>query len=146
MYELIARNILRQFRIGKCYSGYEYVVHAIELMCFDERFSTCLTKVLYITIAENYKTSSLCVEKNIRRVIQVIWDNPDNEELIRKYFGVIYMHTKPSNKEFLGLLYEYVKSYNLLENIFRIDKIMCPISREACGVYANLVDTLRNLQ
>ena len=54
MQELIVKNILRQFRIGKRYNGYDYIVHAIGLAFFDERFMNCVTKVLYITIAQNY--------------------------------------------------------------------------------------------
>lgn len=146
MYELIVKNILRKFGVGKRYSGYDYIVHAIGLMCFDERFFTCVTKVLYITIAKNFNTSNTCVEKNIRSVINIIWDNPNNKDLIEKYFGLIYTYTKPSNKEFLGLLYEYVKSYDILEEIFHIDKITCPISNEVCDVYSSIVDALRNLQ
>lgn len=101
MQELIVKNILRQFRIGKRYNGYDYIVHAIELAFFDERFMNCVTKVLYITIAENYETSSLCVEKSIRKVIEVIWENDENKILIEKLFGSTYIFKKPSNKEFL---------------------------------------------
>ena len=145
IYELITRNILRQFGIGKRYNGYDYIIHAIGLSFFDERFLNCVTKVLYITIGENYDTSSICVERNIRKVIQIIWDNPDNVTLIEKIFGVMYTYTKPTNKEFLGLLYEYVKSYNIIEEILKINKIICPVSKEVCSVYVNIVDQLRSL-
>ena len=145
IYELIAKNILRQFGIGKCYSGYDYIVHAIGLMCFDERFFTCITKILYATIAENYNTSASCVEKNIRKVIQIIWSNPDNRDLIRRFFGSSYIHMKPSNKEFLGLLYEYTKSYNILEELIHITKTSCPFSKETCRVYENIIEALRRL-
>lgn len=144
-YEFIARNVLRQFKIGKCYSGYDYIIHAIGLMFFDERFFHCLTKVLYATIAQNYNTSPSCVEKNMRKVIQAIWDNPSNRELIEKFFGSTYVHTKPSNKEFLGLLYEYVKSYNILEELFRVNKILCPFSKETCGAYETILEFLTKL-
>lgn len=146
IYELIAKNVLRQLGIGKCYSGYDYIIHTIGLMFFDERFFSCVTKILYATVAENYNTSSLCVEKNIRKVIQIIWDNPNNKELIEKFFGSSYIHIKPSNKEFLGLLYEYAKSYRVLEEIFHMNKFTCPISKETCIVYERMIDVLRNLQ
>lgn len=146
MYELIVRNVLRQFGIGRCYSGYDYIVHATGLMFFDERFFSCITKILYATVAENCDTSSTCVEKNIRKVIQIIWDNPNNKELIERFFGFTYVYTKPSNKEFLGLLYDYAKSYNIFEEVFHIDKIICPISKDICSVCVNMVDTIRNLQ
>lgn len=144
-YELIARKVLRQFKIGKCYSGYDYIIHAIGLMFFDERFFHCLTKVLYATIAENYNTSPSCVEKNIRKVIQTIWNNPNNEELIKIFFGPHYIHIKPSNKEFLGLLYEYAKSCNILEELFCVNKFACPISHESCGVYESIIELLSKL-
>lgn len=144
MYELIVRNILRQLGISKAYSGYDYIDHAVGLIFFDEKFFTCVTKILYITVAENFNTSSLCVEKNIRRVIRVIWNNPNNKDLLERFFGSTYTYTKPSNKEFLGLLYDYAKSYNILEEIFHIDKITCPISKDICSICTNLIDVLRN--
>lgn len=146
IYELIVKNVLRQLGIGKRYSGYDYIIHTIGLMLFDERFFSCITKILYATVAENYNTSSLCVEKNIRKVIQTIWDNPNNKDLIERFFSSSYIHIKPSNKEFLGLLYEYAKSYNVLEEIFHINKITCPISKQTCCVYERMIDVLRNLQ
>ena len=146
MYEMIVRNILRKLGVGRCYSGYDYIVHATGLMFFDERFFSCITKILYATVAENCDTSSLCIEKSIRKVIQVIWEDSDNKELIERFFGSRYIHIKPSNKEFLGLLYDYAKSYNILEEIFHVDKIICPISEDICNVCANIVDTLRNCQ
>ena len=145
MQELIVKNILRQFRIGKRYNGYDYIVHAIGLAFFDERFMSCVTKVLYITIAQNYGTSSLCVEKSIRKVIETIWENDENKILIEKLFGSTYVHNKPSNKEFLWLLYEYIDSFNLIGEIFNFTENLCPISQDTCDVYINIVNTLRNM-
>ena len=146
VYELITKNILHQFGINKTYSGYDYIVHAIGLIFYDERFFSVITKVLYITIAENYNTSNVCVEKNIRNVINVIWYNLDkNKHLIKKYFGVAYVYKKPSNKEFLGLLYEYIRTYQIVDELLQTTKITCPISNKTCFAYTEIVDKLINL-
>ena len=145
-YELIVRNMLHQLGIGKTYRGYDYIFHAVGLICYDERFLSSVTKILYITIAQNYNTSGICVERNIRNVIHVIWENPKNKELISKFFGEAYVYAKPSNKEFLGLLYEYVKSYDLLKEIFHSKKTTCPFTEDVCSVYNEIIDTLMNIQ
>ena len=143
--ELIVKNILRQFKINKKYRGYDYIIHAVGLMFFNERFIDCMTKVLYITIGQNFETNSVCVERNIRKVIEVIWDNTENIELIEKYFGASYIYYKPSNREFLCLLYDYVESYNLVIEIFDLKESTCPISQSPCSICMNIVNCFRNM-
>ena len=82
IHELIVKNILRQLRLGRRYSGYDYIVHALGLMFFEKEFISCMSKVLYLTIARYFKTSSMCVEKNIRNAIDAIWKNEENKILI----------------------------------------------------------------
>lgn len=143
-HEFTVKNILHQLGIGKSYKGYDYILHAMNMLLRDESLLDCVTKVLYMDIAEEYHTSSTCVERNIRKVIEVIWNrNQENMELIISIFGLRHLSTKPSNKEFLDLLYEYIKSYNLLDELLHIDKVICPISKEVCDAYSKLFKNLK---
>ena len=143
-HEFTVKNILHQLGIGKSYKGYDYILHAMNMLLRDESLLDCVTKVLYMDIAEAYHTSSTCVERNIRKVIEVIWNrNRENMELIISIFGIRHLSTKPSNKEFLDLLYEYIRSYNLLDELLHIDKVICPISKEVCDAYSNLFKNLK---
>ncbi len=147
LYEGITKSVLHQLGVGKSYKGYDYILHGINLISLDESLLHCITKVLYIDIAREYHTSSTCVERNMRKVIEVIWrDAEQNQKLITSIFGTRYSKAKPSNKEFLELLYEYVKSYNILKELFHVDKIICPISKEVCNAYNQIIEKVTNLK
>ena len=131
------KYILHQLGIGKSYSGYDYILYGIDLILHEEDLLHCVTKVLYIDIAKKYNTNSSCVERNIRKAIEVIWkDTQDKNGLIEQVFGRRHLSSKPSNKEFLELLCEYVKQPHCSDNI------TCPISNTACSVYQELMENL----
>lgn len=141
------RSILHKLGIGKSYSGYNYILYAVELIAQDESVLSVITKSLYIDIAKEFRTSDTCVERNIRKVIEVIWKQPrTNSSLILKIFGRKFATNKPSNKEFLELLYDYVDSYNLFDRLINTDKIICPISNEVCTAYQKIIEKLIDLE
>lgn len=140
------KGVLHQLGIGKSYSGYDYILYAIELMEHNERVLTGITKSLYIDIAREFHTSDSCVERNIRKAIEVIWKKCEtNKTLIHQIFGNKYEVCKPTNKEFLELLYEYIKSHNLLYDILHAEKVICPISKDVCIAYAKIIEKLKDL-
>jgi len=143
LYEDTTKSVLHQLGIGKSYKGYDYILCGIRLISQDESLLHCITKVLYIDIAKEHHTSGTCVEKNMRTIIEVIWRNTqENQQLILNIFGTRYASTKPSNKEFLELLYEYVKSYNILKKAFLVNEVICPITQEVCAAYNELLKKL----
>lgn len=142
-YKLVAKSVLHQLGIGQSYSGYDYILYAIELIEQDESVLKGITKILYIDMAREFQTSHTCVERNIRKVIEVIWKQPpENQALIRKIFGRRFLQHKPSNKEFLELLYEYIKFHTSLDSLFYIEPIVCPISNEVCTAFSQILEKL----
>jgi len=145
-YKITTKSVLHQLGISKSYSGYDYILYAFELIEQDENVLTGITKILYIEIAREFHTSHTCVERNIRKVIEVIWKNQQsNHALLLKIFGSHFLESKPSNKEFLELLYAYIQSNNLFEKILHKDNFICPISKDVCIAYTKLVEKLINL-
>ena len=143
---LTAKSVLHRLGIGKSYRGYDYILYAIELIGQDESVLTGITKILYIDIAREFHTSDTCVERNIRKVIEVIWKRSETNNLsILKIFGSKFEASKPSNKEFLELLYEYVKSHDLVYKILHADKMICPISNGVCIAYTKIIESLIDL-
>ena len=139
-YRLISRSVLHQLGIGKTYSGYDYILRSIELIMLNEDVLTNVTKILYIDIAKEFHTSQTCVERNIRKVIEVIWNHADkNSELIRKIFGKKHLEHKPSNKEFLELLYEYTKLQYTIKKTILSKPFVCPISNNACIAFDEMI-------
>ncbi len=143
-YNIIAKNILHQLGIGKTYSGYDYILHGLVLILDDENKLNCVTKSLYIDISKEYHTSHSCVERNIRKVIEVIWNKPENIYWIAKIFGERYSSTKPSNKAFLELLYEYVKSHTMFQKLCSIN-FKCPHSDQICTAYDEIIEKILSL-
>ena len=142
-----AKSVLHQLGIGKSYSGYDYILYAMVLVEEDETLLTGITKNLYIDISREFHTSDTCVERNIRKVIEVIWkQSHTNRMLLLKIFGRKFVTEKPSNKEFLELLYEYIKSHNLLSQLLKVDKVVCPISNDVCVAYSKIIEKLIDLE
>ena len=115
-YEAAVKRVLNEFRIGKNYSGYDYILNGIHLMELDESSIGHITKTLYIDIASKHNTTSICVEKNIRTIIEIMWRNKTcNMELLIQIFGSEHLIYRPSNTRFFELLYHYVAGCNFEE-------------------------------
>lgn len=133
-YETQVIDILYNLGIHKRYKGCEYILSGIYFISENETTFSPITKILYVEIAKKYGTSSLCVEKNIRSVIELIWKESKNEFLIQRIFGNYFHIKRPSNLEFLTSLYEYVKSTTPPKTLPDKDsyKFVCPISGNEC--------------
>ena len=108
-YEAAIRSVLSEFKIGRNYAGYDYIIDGINLMEEDESSIAHITKTIYIDIANKHKTTNICVERNIRTTIENIWKNKNcNIELLIRIFGSDYLIYRPSNTKFFELLYHYV--------------------------------------
>ena len=132
------RDIMRQLGIHKVYKGCRYIISSINFIAENECYDP-VTKVLYIEVAKQYHTSALCVERNIRSVIEMIWEQRNDEKLMCEIFGEHFLQRRPSNLEFLILLYEYVKldiERNVTENI---NNLICPLSGKVCAFYAEYI-------
>ena len=142
-YRTITKSVLHQLGIGKTYSGYDYILRSIELIMLNEEVLSNVTKILYIDIAKEYHTSQTCVERNIRKVIEVIWKHADeNRVKIQHIFGEKYLTNKPSNKEFLELLYEYIKLQDALRKTLISKAFICPLSKNTCNAFDEILKIL----
>lgn len=150
-YKAYTIALLKKLGIQKMYKGCDYIVSSISFMDKNEKYFTPVTKVLYVEIAKQYNTSSLCVEKNMRSIIKNIWSKPENRKLIYEIFGPYNLEKRPSNMEFLVLLYNYLKrnnvnppsdiSKNAIDYTF-----MCPLSGSPCEFCKEfIIETLNNI-
>ena len=145
-YKVTVKGVLHHLGISKSYSGYHYILYGMELIEKDSEALINITKTLYIDIAKEFKTSHTCVERNIRKVIEIIWEHSDkNHKLILKIFGEQHLLHKPSNKAFLELLYEYTKASSLFEDLFDNRDMMCPITKQLCTAYQEIIERLVNI-
>ena len=96
--EIMATDIIRQLGIPAHIKGYWYLRYALILCTENNEMITSVTKTLYPAVAAKFKTASSGVDSNIRRAIEIAWDNK-NEEVLRQYFGktVLTRTKKPTN-------------------------------------------------
>lgn len=85
--------------------GYSFLREGVKMAVEDPEIINNITKRLYPSIGEKYKTSASKVERAIRHAIEVAWnrgriDNINNILGVRAYIGA----EKPTNGEFIALV------------------------------------------
>lgn len=84
MNELIA-GILFPLGITSNYTGYYFVIHAVELAAADPAHLILVTKDLYPTIAAHFSTTASRVERNLRHIADLAWRT--NPQLLQSMAG-----------------------------------------------------------
>lgn len=131
-YEKVITNTLDSFGVSRSYTGYSYVVYALMLILEDNERMECITKALYLDVAKHFRTTWSCVEKNIRTIVNHVW-NSHNAELIEIIFNRSGLGRKPTNKEFLKYMYDYVIQFeNEMQAANSNIPAICPISNTYC--------------
>lgn len=137
-YKLYTEEILRSLRVKKSYKGYKYIISCIEYISKNEYTYTPVTKYLYVDVAHKYKTNKNSVEKSLRYIIETIWNDEENRSLIAKIFGEHNQNHRPTNTEFLAILYDYIK-YSSEYCISKDNNygLICPLTGKMCEIYKN---------
>ena len=131
-YEKVIINTLDSFGVSRSYTGYNYIVYSLQLILEDEERIDCITKTLYLDVAKHFHTTWSCVEKNMRTIVNCVW-NSHNTELLDIIFNRSNRNKKPTNKEFFKYMYDYIlrSSDECLMPESSLC-ICCPISNEYC--------------
>lgn len=146
-YRSCTSELLQNLGIKKLYKGCEYIISSIDYMHKNEKYYAPITKVLYVEIAKDYNTSSLCVEKNVRSIIKSIWDKEENIPLLAEIFGEDNLSKRPSNLKFLTLLYQYI--WEKMDSSPQINDyhFICPLSGNDCEFCKEFIlETLEHLK
>ena len=132
-YEKIIINTLDSFGVSRSYTGYNYVVHGLLLILEDAERIECITKTLYLDIAKYFHTNWTCVEKNMRTIVNCVW-NSHNVELLEIIFNRTNRNKKPTNKEFLKYMYDCImQAGSEVQIADRYIPVVCPISNSYCA-------------
>ncbi|MCI8306698.1 MAG: hypothetical protein HFH14_01490 [Lachnospiraceae bacterium] len=137
-YEKQAAEVLRELGINGLYKGCDFIISGMSFIHENAASYTPVTKILYPEIARQYNTSASCVEKNIRKVIEMIWKDENNREAIEKIFDTCYSSRRPSNLQFLSTLYRHIESREHIRQVYKMLKesviLTCPLSGRQCEV------------
>lgn len=103
--ELVISDIMRQIGVPAHIKGYQYLRKAIMPCVEDSEMMGSVTKILYPTVAKEFKTTSSRVERAIRHAIEVAWDRGD-VDVLSSYFGytIQSQRGKPTNSEFIAMI------------------------------------------
>lgn len=103
--ELRISDLMRQLGIPAHLKGYQYLRKAITLATEDPSVMDGVTKILYPDIAKCYRTKASCVERAMRKAIEVAWDRGDIDFLQQCFGYTIKPETgKPTNSEFIATI------------------------------------------
>ena len=107
---LVITDILHQIGVPAHIKGYQYVREAIRLTVENPDMLNSVTKILYPTVAKNFKSTSSRVERAIRHAIEVAWDRGD-VEVLNSYFGytIQSQRGKPTNSEFVAMISDKIR-------------------------------------
>ena len=109
-----AECLLKQAKFSKRYQGYRYLLRCIELAAEDDSRLCALTKQIYQPIAQKYKLSCRCIERNIRIARDYAWQN-GGKEFIEEISGGKFC-TAPSVGELIEILAEHLAESPRAEN------------------------------
>ena len=142
-YERQATDILRHLGINGLYKECDYTVSGISFIHENISSYMPITKILYPDIAKKYNTSASCVEKNIRKVIETIWKNENNRDIIEAIFDTGLPAQRPSNMQFLISLYRHIESGEYSKQIYDMHKdsivFTCPLIGGQCKFCNNIL-------
>lgn len=89
------------------YTGFNYVVMAVQLVMEKEERMRALEKEVYQKVADQYGVSRSSVEKNIRKIRDVLWIDRCGHFLSRVQGG--QFHRAPYPGEMIELIALYLK-------------------------------------
>ncbi len=101
--------------------GYHYVRSAIMLSVTDPEAINAVTKIIYPTVAKQYKTSPSRVERAIRHAIEVAWDRGD-VDVLNSIFGysISSSRGKPTNSEFIAMIADRLRLRNKKRDVRKL--------------------------
>ncbi len=108
-------RVIHQIGVPAHIKGYQYLRTAIMMTINESEIINSVTKILYPSVAKQYKTTSSRVERAIRHAIEVAWDRGDVDTL-NSYFGYTIQTSrgKPTNSEFIAMIADNLRLANSL--------------------------------
>jgi len=95
------QRLLRSLGVTANYSGFTQTAYAVQLSIRDPDRLRLITKLIYLDVAGRYGTTWTAVERNMRTVVSVAWEN--DPARLGRLAGARLAH-KPTNGQFLSIL------------------------------------------
>ncbi|WP_253291082.1 sporulation initiation factor Spo0A C-terminal domain-containing protein [Acetivibrio sp. MSJd-27] len=99
-------KLFHMLGISSNYKGYTQTAYAVYLAAQKPQRLSLVTKRLYPEVAKKYHTTWNAVERNIRTILTMIWNN--NSESLEKMAGHP-LEKKPGTAQFISILASALK-------------------------------------
>lgn len=107
-------NVLQEIGMPAHLKGFYYVREAILMVYNNEDLLDHMIDGVYVILAERYNTSLHSVERLIRVAIENTWLRGNINAIIKIFRNTIDgRKSRPTNKEFIALLVDYMRIQNL---------------------------------
>ena len=102
--------VISEIGIPAHVKGYHYLRYAILMSIKSPDSINAVTKIIYPTIAKEFKTSPSRVERAIRHAIEVAWGR-GNIDTLDSLFGysIDDNRGKPTNSEFIAIIADFIR-------------------------------------
>ena len=101
-------RLLRRLGVSGKLSGFSYTVYMLEQISNNPENALLLTKRLYSDTARYFRTTTRCVERNLRTVVQVCWRQPEHDLL--DHIAGRALSQPPTNTQFLDMLAAFLRN------------------------------------
>lgn len=105
---LDAERLLRLLGVSGKLSGFYFAVYMLEQVQEKPEYVLLITKRLYKQTAQQFHTTSGCVERNLRTLVQACWRQPDHSLLDR--IAGHPLSQSPTNTQVIDMLAAYLRN------------------------------------
>lgn len=104
---LDAERLLRLLGVSGKLSGFYFAVYMLEQVQEKPECVLMITKRLYRQTAQHFNTTTNCVERNLRTLVQACWRQPDHSMLDQ--IAGCPLSQPPTNTQFIDMLASYLR-------------------------------------
>lgn len=104
---LDAERLLRLLGVSGKLSGFYFAVYMLEQVQKKPEYVLLITKRLYRQTAQHFNTTTSCVERNLRTLVQACWRQPDHSMLDQ--IAGCPLSPPPTNTQFIDMLASYLR-------------------------------------
>ena len=104
---LDAERLLRLLGVSGKLSGFHFAVYMLDRVREKPECVLFITKGLYSQTAQHFHTTTNCVERNLRTLVQICWRQPDHSLLDR--VAGYPLSQPPTNAQFLDMVAAFLR-------------------------------------
>ena len=116
--EIIITKAMMQLGFSPAFNGFYFLREAVKIVYFDPESISLITKLIYLPLAREFKTTSENIEKSIRKSAESVWNVNSNKTVAVLNNIYTFSEKRPENNHLIQLICTFVKH---AVNIFDAD-------------------------